>query len=281
MIVVGRFPFFGVYMVMFRKIAINFAKFLFAYSCLLAAFGLSFSVLFNSHLAYDTVPQILIKMIAMMSGELDFEDTFYGDVRVQFPGTAHAIFLTFIIMVTIILTNLLIGLSVNDIQELRASAELDRLSRQVELIARLEEILWSKKLTNLPPAVLSMMQRSALLHTAPEGLVRFVKINSPTWPRSLRKSIFKFAEERHSRRLEDAEPNITEVDTKVKSIAGQLDEMSKNMNNMKLHAITTQLAEMMKQIEAMRGTQEKLAKTMYTFCRKEDFQRSKSVGNSK
>lgn len=56
MMIVGRFPIFGLYVQMFTKVAMNFSKFLMAYCCLLIAFGLSFGVLFSNLPAFKTVP---------------------------------------------------------------------------------------------------------------------------------------------------------------------------------------------------------------------------------
>lgn len=76
MMLVGRFPIFGLYVQMFTKgvlrryalndfffkkmfcipVAVNFAKFLLAYCCLLVAFGLSFGVIFSNYPAFQHVP---------------------------------------------------------------------------------------------------------------------------------------------------------------------------------------------------------------------------------
>lgn len=71
--IVGRFPIFGLYVQMFNKgnlvliirielkfllpVAVNFSKFLMAYSCLLMAFALSFCILFSSTNSFRNVPK--------------------------------------------------------------------------------------------------------------------------------------------------------------------------------------------------------------------------------
>lgn len=113
---VGRFPIFGLYVQMFTKVAVNFCKFFLAYCCLLVAFGLSFGVLFSSHPPFQSVPWSILKTITMMSGELEFEDIFYGENEIKYPVTSHIMFFAFVMLVTVILTNLLVGLAVSDIQ---------------------------------------------------------------------------------------------------------------------------------------------------------------------
>lgn len=204
MMIVGRFPIFGLYVQMFTKVAKNFAKFLLAYCCLLIAFGLSFGVLFNSYPAFKSVPWTLLKTITMMSGELEFEDIFYGDVDIQFPGTSHALFLAFVVLVTIILTNLLVGLAVSDIQGLQASAGLDRLTRQAELVSRLESIFFSKLLRKAPSSLIVMLQRSALLRTSRYHLQFCVRPNDPRdnrLPKDLVVGIYKLVAERRDRNI--------------------------------------------------------------------------------
>ncbi len=179
MMLVGRFPIFGLYVQMFTTVAVNFSKFLMAYCCLLIAFALSFSVLFSNQCAFEVVPWALLKTVIMMAGELEFNDIFYDDEEIQYPVTAHIMFFAFVILVTVILTNLLVGLAVSDIQGLQASAGLDRLSRQAELISRLESLMFSKLLRKAPYKLLLLFQKNALLRTSRCHLQYCIKPNDP------------------------------------------------------------------------------------------------------
>lgn len=191
-----------IHLICFSSVAMNFAKFLLAYCCLLIAFGLSFGVLFNTYPAFKNIPWSLLKTVTMMAGELEFEDIFYGDVTIQYPVTSHGMFFTFVLLVTVILTNLLVGLAVNDIQGLQASAGLDRLSRQAELVARLESLFFSRLLRKAPPSIILMCQRSALLRTSRYHLQFCIRPNDPRdtrLPRDLIVSIYKLVAERRDR----------------------------------------------------------------------------------
>ncbi|XP_037939903.1 transient receptor potential channel pyrexia [Teleopsis dalmanni] len=204
MMLVGRFPIFGVYVQMFTKVAVNFGKFLLAYICLLIAFGLSFSVLFNDYPAFENITWSLLKSIAMMSGELEFEDIFYGDYAVKFPVTAHIIFLSFVLLVTVILTNLMVGLAVSDIQGLQVSASLDRLVRQAELVSRLESLFFSRLLRGAPTKLLKLCKRSALLKTSRNNLKFVTRPNDPRdnqLPEEIKLNIYKLVAERRDRNL--------------------------------------------------------------------------------
>uniref|UniRef100_A0A182PFC5 Ion transport domain-containing protein n=1 Tax=Anopheles epiroticus TaxID=199890 RepID=A0A182PFC5_9DIPT len=203
MMLVGRFPIFGLYVQMFTTVAVNFSKFLMAYCCLLVAFGLSFCVLFPNYIAFKEIPRSLLKTIIMMAGELEFEDIFYGEnLKIEYPATAHGMFLAFVLLVTVILTNLLVGLAVSDIQGLQQSAGLDRLSRQAELIARLESLMFSRLLRKAPIRIWAIFQKIALLKTSRCRLHFRVKPNDPREkriPRELITSIYKLVAERRER----------------------------------------------------------------------------------
>lgn len=203
MLIVGRFPMFGLYVQMFQTVAINFVKFLIAYSCLLIAFGLSFGVLFTNYPSFQNLIWGLLKTIIMMSGELEFEDIFYGDeYEILYPVTAHIIFLAFVLLVTIILTNLMVGLAVSDIQGLQQSAGLDRLVRQAELVAHLESMLFSKLLSFIPKKVLNFCHRNALLLSTSQYWALYLRPNDPREnriPKDLIKNIYNLVVERKAR----------------------------------------------------------------------------------
>lgn len=199
MMIVGRFPIFGLYVQMFTTVAMNFLKFFCAYLCLLIAFSLSFNVLLPKYDAFDNIFISFLKIIMMMSGELEFEDIFFVDKTVvRYKLTTHVMFLAFVLLVTVILTNLMVGLAVSDIQGLQQSAGLDRLVRQAELVAHLESILFSKYLRFLPKRLLATFYSHALLLKSQYQWALYIKPNDPREeriPRSIIKNIYQLVAE--------------------------------------------------------------------------------------
>ncbi|KAK9878515.1 hypothetical protein WA026_022411 [Henosepilachna vigintioctopunctata] len=180
MMIVGRFPIFGLFIQMFTTVSINFVKFMAAYFCLLIAFALSFGVIFANYNAFKKLPLVLIKVIVMMSGELEYEDIFFDDTQpIKFPWTAQLMFLAFVVLVTIILTNLMVGLAVSDIQGLQQSAGLDRLVRQAELVAHLESMLFSRLLIWVPRKLMNFLHKQSLLLKSEYHWALYIRPNDP------------------------------------------------------------------------------------------------------
>ncbi|OAD58344.1 Transient receptor potential channel pyrexia [Eufriesea mexicana] len=205
MMVIGRFPMFGLYIQMFTQVSINFFKFLGAYICLIIGFSLGFSVLHKNYESFNDPLIALLKTIVMMSGELEFEDIFFSSKSpILYSGTAHLMFLSFIILVTVILTNLMMGLAVSDIQELRRCAGLDRLVRRAELVAHLENMLFSKLLDRAPNTIVKACRRGALLLHPPHHCAIHIRPNDPRekrLPRDLIKSIYRLVTERKNQNM--------------------------------------------------------------------------------
>lgn len=68
----------------------------------------------------------------------------------KYDGTTHLVFLSFVLLIVIVLMNLLVGLAVSDIQGLLNSAGLDRLIRITKQIARMEIFIFFPWPTLLP-----------------------------------------------------------------------------------------------------------------------------------
>ncbi|XP_011707953.1 PREDICTED: uncharacterized protein LOC105462802 [Wasmannia auropunctata] len=151
MLMVGQLPAFGTYVAMFTHIQFEFAKLLLAYSGLLIGFTISFCVIFASEPAFGNPFTGLIKVLAMMAGELDFEglisqvddESSAGSFIIYHPLSvcSQILFTLFIVFVTVILMNLLVGIAVHDIQGLRNHAGLTKLVRQTKMILFTEMVL--------------------------------------------------------------------------------------------------------------------------------------------
>ncbi|KAK2719029.1 transient receptor potential channel pyrexia-like [Artemia franciscana] len=144
MMLVGRLPTLGVYTLMFSSVAKNITKFLAAFSFLLIGFGLTFHILFTEN-AYNDVFVSLLRTFSMMTGDSEFENHFYPeDSSPPPPGSSHLVYGLFLILVSIVLMNLLIGLAVSDIQGLVKVGRLKRLRKQGRYLIYLENAIYSR-----------------------------------------------------------------------------------------------------------------------------------------
>lgn len=118
MLHIGRFPGCGIYVAMFTRVAKVFLRIFLIFFCLLLAFSLSFFVSYrdkDEENVFDKPHITFIKTLTMMIGELDFDNEFVKHLAFL-AGTSHLIYLSFVILVSIILSNLLVALAVNDVQ---------------------------------------------------------------------------------------------------------------------------------------------------------------------
>lgn len=142
MLMIGRLPTFGIYVQMFTTVAKNFAKFLAAYFCLLVAFALSFCVLFPNYQSFNVnPPAAIVKTLVMMAGEIEYENFIYENGDALFDVTGHVMIMIFVVLVSIILMNLLVGLAVSDIQVPKIKYKQQSFVRTLEVHAYKQSIV--------------------------------------------------------------------------------------------------------------------------------------------
>ncbi len=79
-----------------------------------------------------------------MIGEFEFESIFYSETNpdnLAYPSITFAFFVGFLIIMSIIIVNLMVGLAVDDIKAVQDQAELKMLAMQVQQVLDVERML--------------------------------------------------------------------------------------------------------------------------------------------
>ncbi|XP_011145853.2 transient receptor potential channel pyrexia [Harpegnathos saltator] len=137
MLLIGRFPMWGYYALIFSAVLKNMLKMLLAFGYLIVGFALSFAVLFHGGGEFCDLWRAIVRTVVMMMGEYEYEDLLkQKHLRI----TTRIVFFIFTMLVSVVLINLMIGLAVNDIQGIEKEGHIRRLLKQAEFIAHLERV---------------------------------------------------------------------------------------------------------------------------------------------
>lgn len=121
----------------FKKVSVNFIRFLFLYAFLILAFAVAFFLLFKKPENDDNFPDLehsLFKTIIMLTGEFDANDIPF----LLHPVQSRLVFVLFVFIIVIVLFNLLNGLAVSDTADILAKAKLVGLITKIRFIAYVE-----------------------------------------------------------------------------------------------------------------------------------------------
>ncbi|KAM7369953.1 hypothetical protein PAMP_011241 [Pampus punctatissimus] len=150
-----RFEGVGIYVVMFGEIMKTLVRIVMLFMYLMLAFGLAFYALMLNQKEFNSVPLALMQTFVMMVGELNYQNNFldaYLNHELPFGLLTYFIFVTFVLLMPILLVNLMIGLAVGDIAEVQRNAALKRIAMQIDLHTALEDKLpyWFMKRVDKP-----------------------------------------------------------------------------------------------------------------------------------
>ena len=130
----GRISSIGVYNHMYFNVAKTIFFFLMLYVPIILAFGFGFYSMMSDKPVFETAWNSGLKTMVMAIGELDYEGTFMESSL----ALVHVIFLFFLLFGSISLMNLLVGLAVSEISQLKQQAKQVRLEQSVSEIIFLD-----------------------------------------------------------------------------------------------------------------------------------------------
>jgi transient receptor potential cation channel subfamily A protein 1 len=161
----------GQYIMIFEDVLKTFMTVLTVILILVFGFAFGFHMLLSHQDQFETPWDAMLKTLVMMSGELDYGDFFFKDIQPQgwgdqfdlghmsvpFPVLTYTMFVVFFLLVSLVALNVLVGLTVADINNFLENADLRNLSMRIEYILKLErhafQRLKKKDRVNFQPVI--------------------------------------------------------------------------------------------------------------------------------
>ena len=114
-----RVGLFRLYIVMFLRVSFTIIKLLFVFSIVILAFSLTFYLMFIRQVAFRNPLASIVKVLVMLTGEFDFDDTLSSNLGardpktgfpyVPFPSLSYVVFIIFVFLGAVAFTNLLVS----------------------------------------------------------------------------------------------------------------------------------------------------------------------------
>ncbi|KPJ04231.1 Transient receptor potential channel pyrexia [Papilio xuthus] len=154
MFLLSRFPNGGYYVLMFGKVASNVIRIILTFAFLIIGFALSFMIQFHAQIPFEGPWAAFVKTMVMMTSEFDYVALFDEEHSKDLATSliiVRVVFLIFLILAAIVLMNLLVGVAVNDINDLEVLGNIRRLAKQVEFLSTLDNLVYNKFFNKILP----------------------------------------------------------------------------------------------------------------------------------
>ncbi|XP_066967819.1 transient receptor potential channel pyrexia-like [Macrobrachium rosenbergii] len=161
MMLFGRFPTLGAYILMVTKVGKSIFKFLFAFLSVLIGFTLSFHVLFQRLPIFADFNLSFVKVLMMLKGEISYSQ-FVDQEGSPFHLYPQVLMSVFLFLITIIMSNVLVGLAVKGVPDLKRHGKIKRLIKQSSYLVAFERLLASTYKIKIFPRRLQLLLSSRL-----------------------------------------------------------------------------------------------------------------------
>ncbi|CAB3258050.1 unnamed protein product [Arctia plantaginis] len=193
MFLLSRFPNWGFYVLMFGKVASKVFKILLTFMFLIIGFSLCFMIQFRAKPPFEGIWASITKTLVMMTSEYDYMSMINKEHAKDIAASIlvlRLVFITFVILASIVFMNLMVGVAVNDVNTLADIGNQKRLEKQVDFLTSLEDVVCHKIFRKFNSG---LPMRKKILHKIvlrPEAKCGYSKI----LPKYLRQSIFEKAQ---------------------------------------------------------------------------------------
>lgn len=172
---IGRHPVQAINLEIFKVVTVNFLKFLVWFSSLIGAFVLCFYMLFEYEKHHSNILEIIehiwlmsFNTVLMLIGAFDIEEEKFNSY--PYSIITRALFLLFVFLVNIVLINLLSGLAVSDIQEIKNVSKIIAMTSNVRFIHDFETFLHEKNIISYIFSVCVKLKLCKKLELFPDAL---------------------------------------------------------------------------------------------------------------
>ncbi|XP_075985769.1 transient receptor potential cation channel subfamily A member 1-like [Anticarsia gemmatalis] len=155
MFLLSRFPNWGFYVLMFGKVATKVVKILLTFMFLIFGFSLCFMIQFRAKQPFEGPWAAVTKTLVMMTSEYDYSNMINKKSAENLAASIlilRLIFITFVVLTSIVLMNLMVGVAVNDVNNLEVLGNQQRLERQVDFLATVEDIACNNVIRKILPS---------------------------------------------------------------------------------------------------------------------------------